>query len=211
MEAHLSGVGFKVEPITPERQAVTASERTEWRWQIEPTRTGRLSLHLTLSANLDVAGRSVPRTMRTFEHDIEVEVTWSERTKLFLAGHESVLAPGLPPLSLEQTDCARPLRVAGSASTSNRPLGRCAQFDRRRVPRLQAGRPAGRAFHRGPPGSSSVSTPSCRGQHRGPQGSARRLACGVTLTGIPFMFCHPRSCGREFPDCPPAVPPGTTS
>jgi hypothetical protein len=31
-EAHLSGTGFKVESITPERQAVSQIERTEWRW-----------------------------------------------------------------------------------------------------------------------------------------------------------------------------------
>jgi hypothetical protein len=118
MEAHLSGVGFKVEPITPERQAVTASERTEWRWQIEPTRTGRLSLHLTLSANLDVAGRSVPRTMRTFEHDIEVEVTWSERTKLFLAGNWQWLWTALliPIEPLEQLTAGRRRRRKGRPS-----------------------------------------------------------------------------------------------
>ena len=87
MEAHLSGTGFKVESITPERQAVSQIERTEWRWQVEPTRTGVLHLQLTLSANLDVAGRSVPRMIRTFEQRIAVEVAWTQRTKVFLAGN----------------------------------------------------------------------------------------------------------------------------
>jgi hypothetical protein len=87
MEAHLSGTGFKVESITPERQAVSQIEQTEWRWQVEPTRTGVLHLQLTLTANLDVAGRSVPRMIRTFEQRIAVEVAWTERTKAFLAGN----------------------------------------------------------------------------------------------------------------------------
>jgi hypothetical protein len=87
MEAHLSGAGFRVEPITPERQAVSSSERTEWRWQIEPTRPGRLSLNLTLSADIRVEGQTVPRMIQTFERTIEVEVTWPERTKAFVAGN----------------------------------------------------------------------------------------------------------------------------
>jgi beta-lactam-binding protein with PASTA domain len=87
MEAHLSGTGFKVEPITPERQAISEKERTEWSWQVEPTRTGVMHLQLTLSANLDVAGRSVPRTIRTFEQRIDVEVTWRERTLAFIGGN----------------------------------------------------------------------------------------------------------------------------
>jgi hypothetical protein len=87
MEARLSGTGFKIASITPERQAVSQIERTEWRWQVEPTRTGVLHLQLTLTANLDVAGRSVPRMIRTFEQRIAVEVAWTERTKAFLAGN----------------------------------------------------------------------------------------------------------------------------
>lgn len=87
MEAHLSGTGFRVEPITPERQAVSAAERTEWRWQIEPTQTGTLHLDLTLSADLQVDGQSVPRMIQTFERTIEVKVTWPAWTKAFLAGN----------------------------------------------------------------------------------------------------------------------------
>jgi hypothetical protein len=87
MEARLSGSGFKIEAITPEVQAVSASEPTEWKWEIEPTKVGSHHVHLTLSAHLQVEGQRVPRLIRTFERSIKVNVTWREKAGLFLAGN----------------------------------------------------------------------------------------------------------------------------
>lgn len=50
MEARLTGVGFRIEAVTPEVQAVAGRQNTEWRWEVEPTGTGTRRLHLTLSA-----------------------------------------------------------------------------------------------------------------------------------------------------------------
>jgi hypothetical protein len=72
MEARLSGVGFKIETITPEIQAVSERDITEWKWEIEPTRVGSQYLYLTLSVRLYVADNPVPRTVRTFDKIIEV-------------------------------------------------------------------------------------------------------------------------------------------
>jgi hypothetical protein len=67
MQARLSGSGFKIEAITPETQAVSALNVTEWKWEIEPTKRGPQRLHLTLSVLIYVEGDRTPRAIRTFE------------------------------------------------------------------------------------------------------------------------------------------------
>ena len=60
MEAKVTGLGFRIEPITPERQAVSHTQETKWRWQIEPTKSDALELNLTLSALIKIDGESSP-------------------------------------------------------------------------------------------------------------------------------------------------------
>jgi Divergent InlB B-repeat domain len=85
MEAHLSGLNFKIQPITPEIQAVSEEEVTEWKWEIEATKTGTQRLHLTLSAFIDVEGQQASHTVRTFQRTLEIHVTWSDRMSGFIA------------------------------------------------------------------------------------------------------------------------------
>jgi len=82
MEARLTGTAFQIGAITPELQALTAKEVTNWKWEVRPTQYGRHNLHLTLSAVVTLKGSSVPRTIRTFERTIEVEVSSWQRTFL---------------------------------------------------------------------------------------------------------------------------------
>ena len=84
MEARLTGPRFKIEAITPEVQAISGSELTSWRWEVEPTATGRPRLHLTLSAILDVRGSPSTRTVRTFQRTLVVDVSLSDRVANFL-------------------------------------------------------------------------------------------------------------------------------
>lgn len=83
MEARLSGPNFAITAITPETQAVSRSEITEWKWEVKPSSDGRHYLHLTLSALLSVDGASTPRAIRTFDKTIEVEVAWHQRLGSF--------------------------------------------------------------------------------------------------------------------------------
>ncbi|MDP8908902.1 MAG: hypothetical protein M3N47_07240 [Chloroflexota bacterium] len=87
MEARLTGPRFKIEAITPEVQAISGSEVTSWRWEVEPTVTGRPRLHLTLSAILDVRGSPSTRTVRTFQRTLVVDVSLSDRVANFLQGN----------------------------------------------------------------------------------------------------------------------------
>ena len=83
MEARLSGPNFAITTITPEIQAISRSNITEWKWEVKPTSDGRHYLHLTLSALLSVNGASTPRVVRTFDQVIEVEVVWYQRIESF--------------------------------------------------------------------------------------------------------------------------------
>jgi hypothetical protein len=91
MEARLTGLGFRIEAITPERQALTRGEPTQWQWQIEPNKSATLELHLTLSALIEVDGVPATRAVRTFERTIYVEVPLVSRVSDFLAGHLELL------------------------------------------------------------------------------------------------------------------------
>jgi hypothetical protein len=85
MEAHLSGPEFDITAITPETQAVSRQIDTEWKWEIKPKRAGRHALHLTLSALVSVEGETTPRTIKTFDRDIIIEITAVQRAAAFFA------------------------------------------------------------------------------------------------------------------------------
>ncbi|MEM6797754.1 MAG: hypothetical protein AAF725_27545 [Acidobacteriota bacterium] len=87
MEARLTGTGLSIAAVTPEMQAVSGLETTEWRWELAPQEVGSQRLHLTLSALLDVAGSPTPRVIRTFGKTIDVEITWSQQAGGFLTQH----------------------------------------------------------------------------------------------------------------------------
>ncbi len=84
MEARLSGSGFQISPVTPETQAVSWNEITEWKWDVVPNRPGRHKLYLTLTALINVEGNTMPRRIRTFDKTIEIEVSsWQVAFKFF--------------------------------------------------------------------------------------------------------------------------------
>jgi Divergent InlB B-repeat domain len=84
MEARLTGLGFEIEAVTPETQGVSGQDVTEWKWEIEPTETGTQRLHLTLTALIEVDGEASPRTVRTFERMLVVDVALSTRVSEFV-------------------------------------------------------------------------------------------------------------------------------
>ena len=98
MEARLSGYMFQITAITPETQAVSKYQRTEWKWEIHPKEEGKHKLHLTLTALLEIDGRSTPRAIRTFDKVIEVNVTNTQKIMLFFKNNwqwlwAAILAP----------------------------------------------------------------------------------------------------------------------
>jgi hypothetical protein len=84
MEARLTGSGFRIEALTPERQPVGRRTDTEWRWEVEGTDGGSQRLHLSLAALIIVEGERTPRAVRTFDREIEVQVTLRQRITGFI-------------------------------------------------------------------------------------------------------------------------------
>lgn len=91
MDAKLSGLGFDVEPITAELQAISHNEPTIWRWHIEPNRTDVQPLHLTLTAHLKIDGDKMTRTVKTFERDIAIRVPFTTKVMELASGHSEIL------------------------------------------------------------------------------------------------------------------------
>ncbi len=91
MEARLSGPNFEITAITPELQAVTGTAVTAWKWDVKPKSEGQQILHLTLSVLINVDGKSTTRAIRTFDKQIEIEVTPVQRVVWFLKAYWPVL------------------------------------------------------------------------------------------------------------------------
>ena len=101
MKADLSGLGFKIEALVPQEQAVYRGKTTQWKWEVTPTKDGDQNLYLTLSAIINVSNQKVPLVIRTFDKKIEVEVSVGQGISTFFAGNwqwlwASILVPLAP-------------------------------------------------------------------------------------------------------------------
>jgi hypothetical protein len=84
MAARLTGTDFEILAIASETQRVTAGDDTRWAWEVRPTRTGKLRLHVTLTGFLSIDGERQPREIETFDHILDVRVTWFSRMSTFV-------------------------------------------------------------------------------------------------------------------------------
>jgi hypothetical protein len=88
MTAYLTGPHFTIELINGSAEkAVNPATTTAWRWDVEPTRTGQQSLHLSLYAQILVDGRETPYEVKTFDTELRVNVTWFDRLGDFASGN----------------------------------------------------------------------------------------------------------------------------
>ena len=94
----MTGRGFAIEALTPDLQAVTSQQITRWKWDVTPTGYGRRTLHLTLSAHIDVDGHDTPLVVRTFDREVQVGITIEQHITGFIKQNwqwlwAAVLAP----------------------------------------------------------------------------------------------------------------------
>lgn len=82
MSARLTGNGFEIEALSPEKQTIVPGTSGRWDWSVEPLQQGgtiRL-LRLTAQAHISVDGEeSAPLQIETFERQIAVEVRWIDQ------------------------------------------------------------------------------------------------------------------------------------
>lgn len=101
MEADLSGLGFKIEALVPQEQAVYRGKSTQWKWEVTPTKDGDQNLYLALSAIINVSNQKVPLVVRTFDKTIKVDVSLGKRISTFVYSNwqwlwASILVPLSP-------------------------------------------------------------------------------------------------------------------
>jgi hypothetical protein len=84
MQAKLIGSSFTITPITPETQPVSKTHATEWKWEVAPQKPGIQSLYLTINAMVTVGQNERPRPIKTFDREIQVQVTGMQQATLFL-------------------------------------------------------------------------------------------------------------------------------
>lgn len=83
MIATLTGLDFDIERTSDARQPVASTGVTMWGWSVEPTEPGTRSLHLTLSALINVDGKEETYTVETFDRTWTVVVPWPDRVTGF--------------------------------------------------------------------------------------------------------------------------------
>ncbi len=81
LEASLSGRNFSISTITPETQALSEGGATEWKWEVTPTKEGAQNLHLSLSALINIGGKSTPKKIRTFDQKVEISAGFARKAK----------------------------------------------------------------------------------------------------------------------------------
>jgi hypothetical protein len=99
MEATLRGETFKITPSDPQRQAVDP-KKTEWLWQVTPTRGGKQILYLSLASVLSVDGKEYPHGYPPFAKTIKVDVNPSRMVGDFLHDHWDYSAASISGLGL---------------------------------------------------------------------------------------------------------------
>lgn len=88
MEARLlGGEAFEVTAVTPEEQAISATEPTEWRWSVRPKHGGENTLTLNVTAIFPLEGSSARRSLKMFEQKIEVRVSVGQRLATFVGNN----------------------------------------------------------------------------------------------------------------------------
>jgi hypothetical protein len=83
MVATLTGLDFDIQRTSDARQPVASTGATMWSWSVEPTESGTRSLHLTLSALIDIDGTEETYTVKTFDRTWTVVVPWPDRVTGF--------------------------------------------------------------------------------------------------------------------------------
>ncbi len=93
MDAHLTGSGFEITPVTPEESQLVSSTRvTTWQWQVKATDYGAQALHLSLNARLIVDGKDTVTSVKTFEREILVQVTSAAGRLAFVERYWAIIA-----------------------------------------------------------------------------------------------------------------------
>lgn len=77
--AKLVAPDFTVTPITPEEQALTQDEPTEWLWDLDAKEAGSFTTNLVITAVVKVDDKSAVHNIKTFSKDLTIEIKPQQR------------------------------------------------------------------------------------------------------------------------------------
>ena len=84
IRATLVAPDFKVTSVTPEEQALSYSDSTQWKWILEPTAPGSYTVDLTITALVSVGDKSSLHTLKTYNKTLNVEITPKQEASQWL-------------------------------------------------------------------------------------------------------------------------------
>lgn len=90
VEARLEGKGFDITPITELRQPISKKLNTEWRWEVEPLKTGKQNLYLNLYAVVKIDGETHERLIQTLKKELVIEVTFLDHPIVYMKENPGV-------------------------------------------------------------------------------------------------------------------------
>lgn len=74
VEATLTAPDFKIDAVTPEQQAITSTQPTEWLWKLTPESAGSHEVSLSVVAIVDVGDKSAMHHIKTYEQNVIVDI-----------------------------------------------------------------------------------------------------------------------------------------
>lgn len=74
IEANLTAPNFKIDAVTPEQQAITSTQPTEWLWKLTPQSAGAHEVSLSVIAIVDVGDKSAMHHIKTYEQNVVIEI-----------------------------------------------------------------------------------------------------------------------------------------
>lgn len=72
--AKLVAPDFVVTPITPEEQALTKDESTEWIWDLQPKTAGLFTADLVITAVVQVGDKASTHSIKTFSKKLTIDI-----------------------------------------------------------------------------------------------------------------------------------------
>jgi hypothetical protein len=76
---------FEITPVSAVEQVLGTDDDVSWRWEVKALDGGTKYLHLTLNSIVTVEGATTRKTVRSFDEQIEVKVSWPSRAEAFVA------------------------------------------------------------------------------------------------------------------------------
>lgn len=78
IQANLTAPDFNIDAVTPEEQALTTTEPTEWLWKLTPETSGSHDVTVSVIAIVDIGDKSAMHHIKTYEQSVIIDIKASQ-------------------------------------------------------------------------------------------------------------------------------------